>query len=111
MFVFLIQISSYYKMLRDILKQKKQKCPEKTIGLRFIFCLISCMGIPTGAIEGVFEFCLWGLYLTIFEPPEEPLEVPQGSPISRPQERNWKIPLIAPVGSPIQLIEQNIGPL
>ena len=49
--------------------------------------------------------------MTIFDPLEKPLEVPQGYSISRPQGRNSKIASIAPVGSPIQQIEQNIGPL
>jgi hypothetical protein len=49
-----LQISSYYKLLRAIFEPHMR--PEKTNGLRVcIFCSISCMGIPTGAIEVIFK--------------------------------------------------------
>ena len=54
-----IQESSYYKMLRHIFEP--QMCPAQNTGYRGpIFCSISCMGLPTGAIEAIFEFRPWG---------------------------------------------------
>jgi len=102
-----IQESSYYKMLRHIFEP--QMCPAQNTGYRGpIFCSISCMGLPTGAIKGIFQFRSWGRDMG--DPWGTSRDSSGGSKmvIYRPQRQNSKTPLIAPVGIPIQLIRQNM---
>ena len=97
-------------MRRDFLEQRMG--PAQTTGRRCpIFCSISRMVLPTGAIEAIFEFRSRDRDMEpLGGPPQGP---PRGkkNPISRPMGQNSKIPSIAPVGISIRVIMQKIQSL
>jgi len=73
-----IQGSSYYKMRSRIFEPRMG--PGQTTGCRDpIFCLISHMGIPTGAIEAIFKF----------RPLSWDMGVPWGDPGGSPGVKNY----------------------
>ena len=65
-------------MRRDFLEQRMG--PAQTTGRRCpIFCSISRMVLPTGAIEAIFEFRPWG----------RDMEYPGGPPGVPPGGQKW----------------------